>query len=119
MEIKFQARVISVGSVIKTKNNEAKSTYVTCTVEVLDGPAKGTTQFADRTLANADGAIKEPVTQGQEVTVYGDVVANRETGKPMLLFNIQAGANVTDMDDTIAMFGLTGADIEQPVAIKL
>lgn len=104
MELKFQAIVKTVSNVAKTKSNEG--TYVVTTIEFVDGPAKGKVAFANRTLTNKDGAVKSAVEPGQEVTVHGTVLINRETGKPMIMWEIQSGVSVSDADELNSLFGV-------------
>lgn len=113
MELKFQAKVVTIGSDVKAKSNNG--TYVVTTVELLDGPAKGKHVFANRTLTNKDGIVKSEVKLDQEITVHGTTLVNRDNGKPMIMWEIQAGATVTDADEINALLG-----IEAPVeTVKL
>ena len=111
MELKFQAIVKTVSNEAKTKSNNG--TYAITTVEFIDGPAKGKVAFANRTLTNAEGAVKSAVEVGQEVTVHGTALVNRETGKPMIMWEVQAGVSVTDADTLNGLFGLSEA-VEAP-----
>ena len=116
MELVFQAKVLTVSTDVKTKQNAGNSTYVVTTVEFLDGPAKGKTAFANRTLSNADGVAKANVAVDQEVTVHGTVVTNRDTQKPMVMWEIQSGASVTDADELSALLGL---DVAVDAEVKI
>lgn len=78
MEFTSTGIITSLGSELKTKNNEKKSTFRTHTVKHTDGPLAGKTFFAQRTLSTTNEAgeavTKEDVKVGQEVTLYNQVV---------------------------------------------
>jgi len=94
MEKQFQAKVVTVSDVVKTKKNSI-STFNVCTVEFTDGALKGKKYFAQRTLTDKLGNRKNPVSVGQDVTVYLSVVDD----KPF--FEIGTGSGSVDSADDI------------------
>jgi hypothetical protein len=71
-----------------------------CIVEFTDGPLKGKSEWATRTLINRDGVEKSPVKKDQEVIIH----ANMEDGKVFLTIASGEVNNATN-DELAAAFG--------------
>jgi hypothetical protein len=84
---------------MKTRANGDQSPVALCGLKLTEGPAKGKTLWAQRTLMNRDGVAKEPVAKGDEV--FATLVSIVE-GKPF--FEVTTSANASD-EDLLAAFG--------------
>jgi hypothetical protein len=94
MEKQFEAQVVTVSDVVKTKKNSI-STFNVCTVKFLEGKLAGKQYFAQRTLTDKNGNKKSPVNVGQKVTVYLSVVEN------LPFFEIGTGGGSVDSAEDI------------------
>jgi hypothetical protein len=89
---------------VKTRANGDSAPYALCGVRFLDGPLKGKSTWAQRTLLNREGIIKENVAKGDEVFVIASVYDN----KPF--FEISTSVNATD-SEMLAMLGLVAPEV--------
>jgi hypothetical protein len=91
---------------MKRRADGSEAPYALVGIKFTDGSLKGKSTWAQRSLLNRDGVIKEPVAVGDEVfgTLTGIV-----NGKPF--FEVTTSTNATDAD-LLAAFG----EIAQPVA---
>ena len=89
MENKFKAVVKSAATFTGTKSNGGS--YVLHQVEILDGPFKGLSVPGTRTVLNSKGEKKEPVAEGQEVTVYHRVEPKADGNGNKHFFEISTG----------------------------
>lgn len=107
----FQSKgvVVTVGTEIKTKtfSNGGTGTYVACTVKHTDGPMKGMTYFAQRTLTNSEGQTKENVKVGEEVGLYNRISDDNKT----VFSAISKGAQVDNIEDIMASL-LAGVEVD-------
>jgi len=120
----FKAQITTVittdkegNELVKTRANGDKAPYALCGVRFMDGPLKGKSTWAQRTLLNREGVVKDNVTKGDEVFVIPTVI-DTEDGK-RAFFEVSTSVNATD-DELLAMLGETveqNEDAEQP-AIK-
>jgi phosphoribosylformimino-5-aminoimidazole carboxamide ribonucleotide (ProFAR) isomerase len=106
-EWQSNGKVLSVGTEVKTKVSGA--TYAVCTVMHQDGLLKGKSYFAQRTLKNAQGVIKEGVKVGDDVQLYNQI---SDDGRNIFT-SISKGANV---DDIAELLGLANANAQTEIA---
>lgn len=92
---KFKAEILTISDDVRTKNGNGKQ-YLVCTVKFTEGPLKGMTYFAQRTL----GEKKAPISVGQQVIAISSVVDN------VPYFEVSTGSQVSDKDDILAALGM-------------
>jgi|GEM_PF-5186695 len=100
----FKATIKGDASPTFSKSNGGS--YVLHNAEVTsEGPLKGMIVAGTRTLKNASGDAKKPVSVGDEVTLHLQIVTNAE-GSKKPFFEIATGAMSTADADIIAALGL-------------
>ena len=92
---------------MKNRDDGTQSPVLLCGLKLTEGPHAGKTLWAQRSLINKKGEIKEPVAKGDNVFATLTSVIN---GKPF--FEVTTSANASD-EDLLAAFGAT---TEQTVA---
>lgn len=103
---------------VKTRENGVKAPYALCGVKFTEGPLAGKTAWAQRTLMNREGVVKEPVAKGDDVSI---VLVSVVDGRPF--FEVATSVNATDAE-MLEAFGEvtttatapTTADEEIPLA---
>lgn len=103
METKFKAVVKSDATFTGTKSNGGS--YVLHNVEILDGPLKGMSVAGTRTVLNAKGEKKEPLSVGQSVVVYHRAEPKADGSGNKHFFEIATGemsASDADIDAILA-----------------
>jgi hypothetical protein len=125
MENSIQTVKAVVTSVIKTtKEGEplmkkradgSLAPYHLCGIKLTEGPAKGTTHWAQRTLQNREGVAKEAVNVGDDISVMPSIVNGR------VFLEVVSSVRGTN-EDLLATFGLsaeavaTTEELEIPLA---
>ena len=86
---------------MKKRDDGSESPVLLCGLKLTEGPHAGKTLWAQRSLVNKKGEIKEPVAKGDNVFATLTSVVN---GKPF--FEVTTSANASD-EDLLAAFGAT------------
>ena len=115
----YKAIIKSVSAEIKTKSNGGEIQL--CNAEITEGPLKGLTVLAQRTIKNAKGEAKEPVKVGAEIQLYHtQLESTTNPGTMQNFFEVSMGTGATQ-DDINARLALalgtatTNAIAEQAV----
>lgn len=86
---------------MKKRADGTEAPMLLCGLKLTEGPHKGKTLWAQRTLLNRDNVAKEPVAKGDEVFATLTSVVD---GKPF--FEVTTSANASDAD-LMDAFGAT------------
>lgn len=108
----FSAIVVSVMTtdkndqpLMKTRADGSKSPYSLCNLKITEGPLKGKSLLAQRSLENRLGIAKETVAVGDEVfATMTSIVVNRTTGGKMPMFEVTTSSSAST-EDLLAAFG--------------
>lgn len=93
-----------VTPLMKNRADGTSSPYALCGVKFTEGPLAGKTAWAQRTLLNREGVVKEPVAKGDEISI---VLVGIVDNKPF--FEVATSANATDEELLAAFGGVTEA----------
>ena len=85
MDTKFKASILTIADDVRTKSNSKQ--FLLCTVKFQDGPLRGETYFAQRTLGTNKAAPKV----GQDCICYMTVGSDNNP-----FFEISLGSQVSD-----------------------
>ena len=116
----FKASIITVITttkdgepLMKTRANGEQSPYALCSAKITEGPLKGKSVWAQRTLENRDGIAKDAVAKGDEVFVMVSIVTDAE-GVKKPFFEVATSMNATDEEILLALgLGIT-TEVAQP-----
>ena len=86
---------------MKKRADGSESPVLLCGLKLTEGPHAGKTLWAQRSLVNRDGVVKESVAKGDSVFATLTSVVN---GKPF--FEVTTSANASD-EDLLSAFGAT------------
>ena len=93
----YKAKIVSVSKETLTKSNGGKTQL--CQALITEGPLTGMTVLASRTLRNASGAEKSPVSAGQEVEVYhSQLPSTSNPGTMQNFFEVSTGLGASQDD---------------------
>ena len=85
---------------VKTRKDGTTAPYNLIGIRFTEGTVKGKSTWAQRTLVNRDGVVKEPVAKGDEVFA---TLVNEIDGKPF--FEVSTASNATDAE-LLSAFGI-------------
>ena len=103
----FKATVTSVASKTMTKSNDAEYVIHSCEI-TEEGPLKGISVPAARTIKNGEGEDKAGVDKDQEVVLYLSMYTNKD-GNVEPRFEISTGSNTATSSEIMAALGLATA----------
>ena len=93
----YKAKVVSIVEGTKTKSNGGEVQL--CQTLITEGPLKGLTVLAQRTIKNAEGVSKPSVSVNQEVTLYhSQLESTTNPGTMQNFFEVSTGLGATQDD---------------------
>jgi len=105
----FSATIVAVltttkdgAPLMKTRADGSQSPYALCSAKITEGPLKGKSVWAQRTLENRDGVAKDNVTKGDDVAVIVSTVTGAD-GKVKPFFEVATSINATDEEILMAL----------------
>ena len=115
----FKATIVNVITttkegepLMKTRGDGSKSPYSLCSAKITEGPLAGKSVWAQRTLENREGEVKDAVVKGDDVYVIASIVTDANgVSKPF--FEVATSMNATD-EEILAVLGIMTAEAPQP-----
>ena len=113
----YNAQIKSVTAQLKEKSNGGKTQLVQAFI--VDGPLKGLTVLAQRTVLNAQGVEKPAVAVGDEVTLHHTQQPSAvKAGTMQNFFEVSTGMGATQ-DDINALMASANAVLATASAIDV
>ena len=88
---------------MKKRADGSEAAVQLCGLVFTEGPLKGKSTWAQRSLVNRDGVAKEPVAKGDDVFATHTGVVNGKN-----FFEVTTSVNATDEDITAALAAMAG-----------
>lgn len=108
----YSAKIVSVTSEIKAKANDGQVQL--CQALITEGPFKDLTVLSQRTLKNAKGVEKTPVTVGQEVRVYhSQIESTTNPGTMQNFFEVSTGLGASQDEINARLAMALSANVEK------